>query len=60
MEKPHKIFYKKLIEGLKESPEHILLVDDDNKNIEGAKNAGLQTLLYDHSKNLTNEVLNAL
>lgn len=61
LEKPDRKFYEKLIEGLKESPEDILFIDDKKENIEGASMAGLSTLLYDdRSKNLTNEILNYL
>ena len=61
LEKPDRKFYEKLIEGLKESPEDILFIDDRKENIDGASIAGLSTLLYDdRSKNLTNEILNYL
>jgi HAD superfamily hydrolase (TIGR01509 family) len=57
VEKPHSAFYQRLIEWLNEKPENILFIDDDSKNIEWAKIAWLQTLLYDRSKNLLEEVL---
>ena len=60
MEKPNKDFFEKLVSELKEKPGDILFVDDNEKNINSAKNVGLQTLLYNSSKNLTQEVLRSL
>ncbi len=60
IEKPNREFYEKLIANLKEKPEDILFVDDDQENIEAAKKSGLSVLLYDNSKNLTQEVIKYL
>jgi HAD superfamily hydrolase (TIGR01509 family) len=61
IEKPNKEFYNKLSEELHEQPENILFVDDDKENIEAAKKLGFSVLhYYDHSKSLTQEVLNKL
>ena len=43
--KPYASSYKKLLEIEKLKPEETLFIDDAAKNIEGAKQAGLQTLL---------------
>ena len=58
--KPNKEFFEKLVSGLGEKKEDILFIDDDINNVEGAKKFGLSVLHYNRSKNLTNEVLNAL
>ena len=60
MEKPNRNFFEKLVFELQEKPEDILFVDDNEENIKTAKNIGLQTLLYNSSKNLTQEVLKRL
>lgn len=58
--KPSKEFYEVLIKRLDEKPEDILFVDDKEDNIEGAKNFGLKTLLYDGQKSLSESVLEVL
>jgi putative hydrolase of the HAD superfamily len=60
MGKPNSNFFDKLVFDLNESPENILFVDDDKINIEAAKNMRIQTLHYDRSKDLVDEVLNKL
>ncbi|MEI6774954.1 MAG: HAD-IA family hydrolase [bacterium] len=61
IEKPNKEFYEKLITELEEKPEDILFVDDDKENIEAAKKLGFSVLhYYDHSKSLTQKILNKL
>lgn len=61
IEKPNKEFYEKLAEELHEQPENILFIDDDKENIEAAKKLWFSVLhYYDHSKSLTQEILNKL
>lgn len=58
--KPQKAFYERLMTELKEKPQDILFIDDNEENIESAKKVGLKTLLYNHTKNLTHEILKYL
>lgn len=57
IEKSNEKFYERLLIELQEQPENILFVDDDIKNIAIAKNKWFVTLHYDHSKNITEEVV---
>ncbi len=58
--KPSFEFYKILIEKLAEKPEEILFVDDKEENVEGAKEAGLKTLLYDGQIPLSESILKVI
>jgi len=58
--KPSREFYEILIKKLGEKPEEILMVDDKEENIEGAKRVGLKTLLYNGQKLLSESILEAL
>lgn len=43
--KPHELMYKKALKELEIRPEEALFIDDNVRNIEGASNLGIQTLL---------------
>ena len=55
-QKPDLEFFEILIEKIGEKPEEILFVDDHTENIEGASKAGLQTLHYNGSRLLSEEI----
>jgi len=55
--KPSKEFYDILIGRLGEKAGDILLVDDKEDNIEGARTAGLKTLRYDGERLLSESIL---
>jgi HAD superfamily hydrolase (TIGR01509 family) len=58
--KPSSEFYEVLAKMLREKPENILLADDKEGNINGAKDFGFKTLLYDGQKLLSESILEAL
>jgi FMN phosphatase YigB (HAD superfamily) len=50
--KPDASFYQKVSEGMKVDKKDILFIDDSPKNIEGAKEYGMSTLLYNRADDL--------
>ncbi len=44
--------YKKIVEILRVKPDEVLFIDDDGKNIEAAKEVGLQVILYEDINSL--------
>jgi HAD superfamily hydrolase (TIGR01549 family) len=57
--KPNPILFERTAERLGISPDECLMIDDKKENIEGAREAGMQTVLYVSNKELM-EKLNAL
>jgi HAD superfamily hydrolase (TIGR01549 family) len=55
-QKPDINFYKILINRSGENPDEILFIDDKIENIQGAKKANLQTLLYNGERLLSEEI----
>lgn len=50
--KPDASFYQKVSEGMEVEKKDILFIDDSPKNIEGAKEYGMTTLLYNKTDDL--------
>ncbi len=48
--------FKKVIENLSVSPEEVLFVDDNEKNVEVAKSLGIQTIIYSTYEGLIKEL----
>lgn len=59
-QKPDKEFYGILVKTLSEKPESVLFIDDNLENCEEAKRCGLETLHYDRTNKLSNEILERL
>ena len=58
--KPGKEIYEHLIKDSGINPEEALFIDDSKANIEMGAQMGLQTMYYDVTKNLEEEVVNRL
>ncbi|MDO8452878.1 MAG: HAD-IA family hydrolase [bacterium] len=48
--------YKIVLEDMKKSSEEVLFIDDTQANIDGAKEAGLQTILYTSNEQLISKL----
>lgn len=44
--KPDPLFFKKMLEILKEKPENMIFIDDNPANIESAKSLGIESILF--------------
>ena len=50
--KPSEAFYKRVLEQVDCEPEHLIFIDDSQKNVEGAIASGLPAVYYDPSTDL--------
>ena len=50
--KPDEKIYKLTLDKIKSSCEKVLFIDDNQENIEGAKNSGMNAVIYEGLKRL--------
>lgn len=56
--KPNKDFYEHIYNDMKVKPEEILFLDDNQENIDGAANCGLNTIKVEKGMDLYKEIVN--
>lgn len=56
IKKPSSEAYLQVAEKFKVHPEECLLIDDKDRNVEGARAVGMKTILYTHPQNLREEL----
>ncbi len=58
--KPNKDFYEFILKKLEIKPEELLLLDDNQKNIDSAKDMGIITIRVDKNTNILESIINKI